>query len=105
VYPRGAWAAPRSPLTLPLTTLYAIWLMLVGAALEIVAAGVADATNESLQPRFAAAMHGSGAALVQAVTVAHAETIVFNSIVACVVWMTMAYANWRARSSTPASSR
>lgn len=58
---------------------------------------IALRTEGGLQPHFAAMEPKQGAALLHAVVIAHGETLVANSVVACVLWLLMAAANRRAR--------
>lgn len=100
---RETAAASRSPeLALSRPALarsrrYAFWLMLAGAALEVVAAIVAVRTASSLVPSFAS--HDSSDARV--IAVAHGRTLLLQDIVAAIVWAVMAFLNRSAPGDGP----
>jgi hypothetical protein len=76
---------------------YAFWLMLLGAALELVAAVVAVRAEASLVPVFARSDPGSA----RDIAVAHGETLLVESMVAAVFWLVMAFQNRSARGDGP----
>jgi hypothetical protein len=71
--------------------------MLLGAALELVAAVVAVWTEGSLVPVFARSDPGSA----RGIAVAHGETLLAESVVAAVFWLVMAFRNRPARGGGP----
>jgi len=76
---------------------YAFWLMLLGAALEVVAAVVAVKTENSLVPVFA--RYDPGDARV--IAVAHGQTLLDEAMVAAVFWLAMAFLNRTAHGDGP----
>jgi len=76
---------------------YAFWLMLLGAALEVVAAVVAVKTENSMVPVFARYDPGDG----RVIAVAHGETLLDEAMVAAVFWLVMALLNRRAQGDGP----
>jgi hypothetical protein len=76
---------------------YPFWLMLLGAALEIVAAVVAVKTANSLVPMFA--RHDPGDANV--IAVAHGQTLLLLDMVAAAFWLVMAFLNRFTRGDGP----
>ena len=81
----------------PTAARYAVGLMVLGAALEVGTAAAALATSNSLGRVFASA----GAFDAHDIAVAHGQTIAVNCTVAAALWLTMAYANYRARTDAP----
>ena len=71
--------------------------MVLGAALELVAAVSAVGTAGSLVPVFARSDPGSA----RGIAVAHGETLLAESIVAAVFWLVMAFQNRSARGVGP----
>jgi hypothetical protein len=80
---------------------YAVCLMVLGAALEVGTAAAALATSNSLRTVFASA----DAFDAHDIAVVHGQTIAVNCTVAAALWLTMAYANYRAEPMLRASSR
>ncbi len=76
---------------------YAFWLMLLGAALEVVAAVVGVKTENGLVPVFAS--HNPGDA--RAIAVAHGQTLLAEAVVAAVFWLVMAFLNRSAQGDGP----
>ena len=76
---------------------YAFWLMLLGAALEVVAAVVAVKTENSLVPVFARYDPGDG----RVIAVAHGGTLLAEAMVTAVFWLVMAFLNRRAQGDGP----
>ena len=76
---------------------YAFWLMLLGAALEIVAAVVAVKAENSLVPVFARYNPGDG----RVIAVAHGQALLDEAMVAAVFWLVMAFLNRSAQGDGP----
>jgi hypothetical protein len=71
--------------------------MLLGAALEVVAAVVAVKTENSLVPVFARYDPGDG----RVIAVAHGGTLLAEAMVAAVFWLVMAFLNRQAQGDGP----
>jgi hypothetical protein len=80
--------------TPPPTVRWAIRLMLIGAALEIVTVVVAVNTENSLRPAFAAPKLSASAADLQDLA-AHIQAEAAIWLIASVLWLVMAWANRR----------
>jgi hypothetical protein len=76
---------------------YALLLMLLGAALEVLAAIVAVNSENRLVPVFA--RYDPGDARV--IAVAHGQTLLAEAMVAAVVWLVMAFLNRSAQGDGP----
>lgn len=75
----------------------ACWIMVAGAALEIVAAVIGVVTENGTRAALAAGTSPRpDAGLLQSLVSAHGETIVTSSVAAAAVWLIMAYANRQA---------
>jgi hypothetical protein len=79
----------------------AVWLMLVGAALDIAAAVIAITTEPSLVPWFTSHGSRSSGATVHSLVVAQGETQFAVAAAATACWLVMAFANSRARGNAP----
>jgi hypothetical protein len=80
---------------------FAVWLMLVGAALDVAAAVIAITTEPSLVPWFTSHGSRSNGPEVHALVVAQGETQFAVAAVAAACWLVMAFANSQARGNAP----
>ncbi len=103
-HPPGRWRRSDTRFVVPRpnpNVRRAVWLMLIGAGLEIAAAVVAINTEPSLVPWFNSHSPRPGTSLMRTLVSAQGQTEMYLSLEAAACWLVMAYANRAARSDAP----